>query len=204
MKPFMVGIAGSSCAGKSEISSLVAEHFKSDSAVIPLDSYYTDLSPIDIEEREKRNFDIPEALDFALLHEQVKKLSNGEGVELPVWQYDMHVRSADTNHIEAAKVTVVEGIFALYWEEIRKLLDIKVFVDVDEDTALARRLERDTTVRGSSREYALRQFRDEVSPMYNEFVKPTKRYADLLLDGTDSLQKSAARLIAEIENSLSR
>jgi uridine kinase len=181
MKPYLIGIAGPSCAGKSYLSTHLASHLNA--ARLNLDSYYSDLRHISLEQRAHFNFDAPEALDSSLLIEHVLRLSRGETIEKPVYDFKTHSRTGRNERLEAREFTVIEGLFALYWEEIRAVEQTRVFVDLGEEICLARRIERDMRERGRTRESVLEQFSTTVQPMAQRYVHPTRQYADVVLTG---------------------
>jgi len=204
--PHIIGVAGSSCSGKSEIARHLIKRFSEMNPVIlNLDSYYLDLSPLDPAEREKRNFDVPEALDHELLREQLLALANGSAIEKPVYDFITHTRSPQTERIVPGQIVIVEGLFALYWEEIRNLFHTSVFVDLHDHVCLSRRIERDTIERGRSRESVLSQYTETVRPMNEKYILPTNTFADIVVNGEHPLEQSTALIMVHmrgIENSI--
>ncbi len=170
MKPYMIGIAGPSCAGKSYLSTHLARHL--DAAMLNLDSYYADLNHLDMAQRAHFNFDAPESLDSPLLIEHVRQLSRGEAIERPIYDFKNHSRTGRTERLEARQFIIIEGLFALYWEEVRAVQATKVFVDLGEEICLSRRIERDTRERGRTRESILEQFRPPCGPWRNAMCIP--------------------------------
>jgi uridine kinase len=203
--PHVIGIAGPSCSGKSEIARRLIKQFSGMNPVIlSLDSYYHDLSSIDPREREKRNFDVPEALDHELLREQLLALADGNAIEKPIYDFATHTRSPQSERIVPGETVIVEGLFALYWEEIRDLFHTRVFVTLHDHVCLSRRIERDTKKRGRSRESVLSQYTGTVRPMNEKFILPTKTFADIVVNGENLLEQSTALITAHmrgIENS---
>ena len=186
MKPYLIGIAGPSCAGKSSlaahlVSGLGASGF--DAAVLSLDGYYRPLDHLTPPERARYNFDTPHALDSDLLFEHARQLQAGQSIQRPVYDFARHTRSAEVFEIAPRPFIVMEGLFALYWEELRALLGTKVYVDLDEELSLQRRIERDVRERGRTRESVLLQFRTTVAPMAQRYVYPARAHADLLVSG---------------------
>ena len=197
--PHIIGVAGPSCSGKSEIARcLIKELSKMNPVILTLDSYYHDLSPLDPVEREARNFDVPGALDHELLREQLLALANGSAMEKPVYDFATHTRSPKPERIVPGETVIVEGLFALYWEEIRELFHTSVFVTLHEHVCLSRRIERDTKERGRSRESVLAQYNKTVRPMNEKYILPTKTFADIVVDGEDPLARSTALIMAHI------
>jgi uridine kinase len=202
MKPYLIGIAGPSCAGKSYLSTHLARHLKA--AMLNLDSYYTDLDHLSLAQRAHFNFDAPEALDSFLLIEHVRQLSRGEAIEKPVYDFKNHSRTGQTERLEARGFIIIEGLFALYWEEIRVLQATKVFVDLGEEICLARRIERDMRERGRTRQSVLEQFQTTVRPMAQRYVHPTRQYADVVLTGDGEIQDEMERVLKHIRAGSSR
>ncbi|MFH1755762.1 MAG: uridine kinase [Candidatus Latescibacterota bacterium] len=195
--PSIIGIAGASCSGKTLLANAIAQAIPAgDAAVIGLDSYYLDRAE---GEQANLNFDDPAALEKELLIEQLQMLSNGESIEKPVYDYVSHGRQPQTELIQALRYIIIEGLHTLHWREIRSLLRLKVFIDVDHDTCLARRIARDTKERGRTRASIMQQYRETVRPMYDRFVYPTQKYADLLLDGSASVEDLTAILIGRLD-----
>jgi uridine kinase len=149
----LIGIAGPSGAGKSELARSLARAL--DAPIVALDSYYKDLSQLPVEERSGANFDVPEALDAELLTTQLGSLSKGEEIRVPVYDFARHVRTGETRRVIAGPFAIVEGLFTLYWEPVRSLLSIKVFVDAEAEVCFRRRLERDMGERGRTAESVL-------------------------------------------------
>ncbi len=196
MKPYLIGIAGPSCAGKSYLSTHLARHLRA--ATLNLDSYYCDLEHLSLEQRARFNFDAPEALDSGLLIEHVRRLSRGEVIARPVYDFKTHARTGQTEALEPREFIVVEGLFALYWEELRRVQQTKVFVDLGEEICLARRIERDVRERGRTRESVLEQFSTTVRPMAQRYVHPTRQYADVVLTGDGEISDGIERVLTHI------
>lgn len=192
-KPRLIGIAGPSCAGKTEVAVRLATALRA--PVVAIDSYYRDLAHLPLEERAQANFDTPESLDEELLISQVRLLSRGEEADIPVYDFTRHVRTEAVERVRAGEFLIIEGLFTLYWEELRRLLDVKVFVSADDSISLGRRLERDIRERGRSRESVLEQYRLTVRPMAEKYVLPTRAFADLVLDGAGPVEESAAAVL---------
>ncbi len=194
--PCLIGIAGPSCAGKTEVARRVAAALGA--PLIGLDAYYRDLAHLPLEERALANFDVPEALDEKLLFTHMRRLAGGAATEIPVYDFTRHVRSTAVAQVEASDFIVVEGLFTLHWQELRELLAVKVFVAADHEVCLARRIERDVRERGRTRESVLRQYADTVRPMADKHVLPTRAFADLTLDGTAPVETSVARVLLAV------
>ena len=181
-KPVVIGVAGGSGSGKTSVTKSIAEHFKGHSVmVIEQDYYYKDQSHLPFEERLKTNYDHPLAFDNDLLINHIGKLVEYEAVEKPVYDYARHTRSAETIRMEPKDVIILEGILVLEDERLRDLMDIKLFVDTDADLRIIRRMIRDIKERGRTFESVVGQYLNVVRPMHNQFIEPTKRYADIII-----------------------
>ncbi len=177
----VVGIAGGSASGKTTIVNKIKEYFGEDIAVISHDSYYKAHDELPYEERCRLNYDHPEAFDTGRMVEDVKKLKEGFGVDVPVYDFSIHNRVNMTLRLEPKSVVIVEGILILESRELRELMDIRVFVDTDADERLMRRLKRDMVERARSVESVLNQYAQTVKPMHEQFVEPSKKYADIII-----------------------
>ena len=182
-KPIFIGIAGGTASGKTTLARLIKEHFNDEKSVVIIreDDYYKDQSNIEFEERKKTNYDHPLAFDFDLMISQLKDLLNCKTIEKPTYDYTVHNRSDKTELIEPCDVIILEGLFTLYNPEIRELEDIKIFVDTDADIRIIRRLKRDITERNRTMEGVMEQYLTTVKPMHDQFIEPTKKYADVIL-----------------------
>ncbi|MGL4766726.1 MAG: uridine kinase [Formosimonas sp.] len=181
-QPFIIGIAGGSGSGKSTVTRKVIEAAASEhTAVIIQDNYYRDQSDLTMEQRVTTNYDHPRAFDWALMIEQVDDLRNGVPIKMPRYDYTQHTRSTQTETIAPATVIVVEGIFALYDAALRDMMSLKIYVDTDADVRFIRRLVRDINERGRSMDSVIEQYKSTVRPMHNQFVEPSKRFADVIL-----------------------
>ena len=181
-KPLVIGIAGGSGSGKTSVTNRIYNVFKEHSVVvIEQDYYYKDQSHLEFEERLLTNYDHPLAFDTDLLIEHIGKLLNRETIKKPVYDYALHTRSAQVIPIEPKDVIILEGILVLEDERLRDLMDIKLFVDTDADLRIMRRLMRDINERGRTIESVIEQYLSVVRPMHNQFIEPTKRYADIII-----------------------
>ncbi|MFS0689814.1 uridine kinase [Sporosarcina sp. 179-K 8C2 HS] len=181
-KPLVIGIAGGSGSGKTSVTHRIYEVFKEHSVVvIEQDYYYKDQSHLEFEERLLTNYDHPLAFDTDLLIEHIGKLLDRETIEKPVYDYALHTRSDQKIAIEPKDVIILEGILVLEDERLRDLMDIKLFVDTDADLRIIRRLMRDINERGRTIESVIEQYLSVVHPMHNQFIEPTKRYADIII-----------------------
>ncbi len=167
--------------------------------MIGLDAYYRDLAHLPLEQRALSNFDTPDSLDDGLLTEHIHRLARGLAAEIPVYDFTQHVRSAAIRRVEPAEFVIVEGLFTLHWAPLRELFDIRVYVTADLDICLARRIDRDVRERGRTHGSVLRQFEATVRPMAEKYVLPTRRFADLELDGTGAIEYSVATVLGAID-----
>lgn len=151
------------------------------------------------EEREQRNFDVPEAIEYELLADQLKDLSEGEEINRPIYNFSTHTREAESVLITPSDLIIVEGLFVLHWKELRELMDTRIFVNISHEAALRRRLERDIIQRGRTRQSVLDQYEKSVKPMTERFVIPTSVFANILVDGEQSMDDLALSLLDSIE-----
>ena len=198
--PKIVAIAGGSASGKSTIVKIIEETFRDDLIVIGHDNYYRAQDDIDFEERKLLNYDHPKAFDSDLFYEDLKKLLAGEEIDMPTYDYKIHTRSKETVKVRAKKIILIEGILVLYEKKIREITDTKVFVDADSDIRLKRRILRDTVERGRSVESCLTQYIEQVKPMHEKYVEPSKKYADIIIPRGAKNIKGIEILSKHIEN----
>lgn len=178
----IIGIAGGTGCGKTTVvNQIVNELPKDEVGVISQDSYYNDNSKLSFEERTKINFDHPKAIDFDLLYQQLETLKNGISVNQPIYSFAAHNRTKETLITHPRKVMIVEGILIFSNPKIRELFDIKIFVHADSDERLIRRLKRDTAERGRDLNEVLDRYQNTLKPMHEQFIEPTKEYADLII-----------------------
>lgn len=198
--PFFVGIAGGSCTGKGYLCRHLQEILTpARCAVIPMDAYYRDLSYFLPHERKARNFDHPDAIDHSLFLEHLRILLAGGEIGLPAYDFATHTRVLSFQRIRAkGRIIFIEGLFALFWKEVRDLLTIKLFIDLGWETCLARRIERDMIERRRTRDDVEQQFHQSVLPMYENHVAPTCRHADLVLPGDAPIDKLTHRVLKAI------
>ena len=181
-KPVVIGVAGGSGSGKTSVTKSIYESFKGHSILLlEQDYYYKDQGHLPFEERLKTNYDHPLAFDNDLLIDHIQKLLNHEEIAKPVYDYAMHTRSDEFIMVEPKDVIILEGILVLEDERLRDLMDIKLFVDTDADLRIIRRLFRDIKERGRSMDSVIEQYVNVVRPMHNQFIEPTKRYADVII-----------------------
>lgn len=180
-RPFLIGVAGGTCSGKTTVSERLAElaggqHL----ALIKLDSYYVERTHQPFEERTKANYDHPDAFDWQLLNDHLAALSAGASVPVPIYDYAEHNRSGQTRTVHPARIVVVEGILVLYEPQLRERFDLKVYIDTDADLRLIRRLRRDVAERGRTSDSIISQYLATVRPSHEQFIEPSKRHADVI------------------------
>jgi uridine kinase len=203
MTPLVIGIAGGTGSGKTTVANAIVQSVGVDRIVyIAHDAYYCDLSNKSMAERAQVNFDHPDALETALLIDHINQLKKWEPAELPVYDFTTHSRTVRTIHIEPKRVILIEGILIFAEPELRKLFDVKIFVDTDADLRFIRRLQRDITERGRTAESVIRQYLSTVRPMHMEFVEPSKRYADVIIPEGGLNMVALDMVIARVESLL--
>ena len=178
----IIGIAGGTGSGKTtvvrEIVKSLPEHFV---AVVPQDSYYNDTTNLTDEERKAINFDHPDAFDWKLLIKQIGELRAGKAIEQPTYSYLISNRLPETIHVEPKKVIIIEGIMTLINKKLRDMMDLKIFVDADPDERLIRNIQRDTIDRGRTVSMVVDRYLSVLKPMHEQFIEPTKRFADIII-----------------------
>ncbi|MCQ6278193.1 uridine kinase [Bacillus sp. EB600] len=181
-KPVVIGVTGGSGSGKTSVTKAIYESFKGHSILIlEQDYYYKDQSHLPFEQRLKTNYDHPLAFDNDLLIKHIEQLLRYEPIDKPVYDYSMHTRSNEVIKVEPKNVIILEGILVLEDARLRNLMDMKLYVDTDADLRIIRRLMRDIKERGRSIDSVIEQYVNVVRPMHNQFIEPTKRYADIII-----------------------
>ncbi|MBP6126051.1 MAG: uridine kinase [Leptotrichiaceae bacterium] len=183
-KTVIVGIAGGTGSGKTSVTRAIIEELKKSnihSILLEQDSYYKRNDHLTYDERVLLNYDHPDSIDFDLLEDHILTLKNGKVIKKPIYDFRIHNRINETEHIEPANIIIVEGILILAIPKIRELFDAKIFIDTDDDERLLRRIERDLNERKRSFESVKNQYINTVKPMHLEFVEPSKRYADVII-----------------------
>jgi uridine kinase len=181
-KPVVIGVTGGSGSGKTSVTKAIYESLKDHSIlVLEQDYYYKDQSDLPFEERLKTNYDHPLAFDNDLLIKHIEKLLRYETIDKPVYDYSIHTRSENVIPVNPKDVIILEGILVLEDERLRNLMDIKLYVDTDPDLRIIRRLTRDIRDRGRTFDSVIDQYLNVVRPMHNQFIEPTKRYADIII-----------------------
>lgn len=181
-RPYLIGVSGASGSGKTSISNILFNYLGIENCLLfSMDTYYKNLTPEQEKNLNDYNFDSPEALDLDLLSEHISSLMNWKSIEMPTYDFVTNSRQEKTIEVKPNKFIVFEGILSFYDERIRNLMDLKIFVDVDEDICLSRRIFRDVTARGRQLESVIERYHKFVKPAYNNFIKPTKRFADIII-----------------------
>ena len=199
----IIGIAGGSGSGKTTVVKALTDQLKERVVVIPQDSYYKDSSHLPMEERQKVNFDHPDSIDFDLLVRHLKELKAGMSIEQPVYSYITCSRSkTETITVNPAEVIIVEGILIFCCAELRNQMDIKIFVDADDDDRLMRVMARDIIERGKTVETVIQRYSRTVKPMFLQFIEPSKRYADVIIPQGGHNKVAIDVIAATIEKSL--
>ena len=179
---FLIGIAGGTGSGKTSLAKAISTDFGfSEVAVIQQDSYYFDLSNLSMKERALKNFDHPDAVDFELMKNHLMSLIDGHPVHIPEYDYSTHTRTNKTQVLEKNNVIILEGILALFDPDVRNLLDLKIYVETDDDIRIIRRIKRDVQKRGRTLTAIIQQYYATVRPMHIQFVETTKKYADIII-----------------------
>ena len=203
MKTLIIGIAGGTGSGKTTLAEKLARIFGNDVAIIKHDSYYKCQDGLSLADRAKQNYDHPNSFDTELMVEHIKKLKAGESIFCP-YDYSLHNRSDKTELIEPKRVIITEGIMILESPELRSLMDIRIFVDTDADVRIIRRIMRDVKERGRTLDSVVGQYLTTVKPMHEQFVEPSKKYADVIVpeggNNAVALEMLATRIKEELRN----
>ena len=191
----IIGIAGGTGSGKTTVVRKIVEALPPHCvAVVPLDSYYNDTSDMTEEERRNINFDHPDAFDWKLLHKQISELRKGRAIEQPTYSYIESNRQKETVHVEPKPVIIIEGIMTLVDRRLRDMMDPKIFVDTDSDERLIRNILRDVKERGRTVDMVLNRYLDVLKPMHEQFIEPSKKYADIIIPQGGENKKGIAIL----------
>ena len=202
--PMLIGIAGGTGSGKSTFAEGLRALFPDDITIIAYDNYYKPQDHLSMDERVKTNYDCPDALDTDLLIRHLRLLQNGQGVEIPNYDFCIHTRKAETTHLCPTPVIIVDGILTFHDERMREMFDIKIFADADADERILRRLRRDVTERGRNIDGVIEQYISTVKIMHGIYVEPTKKYADIIINGgknMTALDIVSARIAKKISES---
>jgi uridine kinase len=196
-----IGIAGGTASGKTSVANELIKNLNQEKVtLVNLDSYYIDLSHLDLEERKKFNFDHPDSIDWNLVYQNLYNLFKLKEVYKPVYSFSLYNRTQDFEVLEPAKIVILEGLFALYKKELRSLMDLKIFVSAPDDIRLIRRIKRDVSERGRDIDSIIEQYLNFVRPMYIEYIKPTKNYADIIIQNEKSFKSALNLLIALVKD----
>ncbi|MBO7557229.1 MAG: uridine kinase [Bacteroidaceae bacterium] len=191
----IIGIGGGTGSGKTTVVRKIIESLPDNSvAVIPQDSYYNDQSSLPLEVRKQTNFDHPDAFEWPLLAQQIEELRNGHSIEQPTYSYITCTRLEETVHVEPKDVIIVEGIMALYDKNLRNLMDLKIFVDAGADERLLRVIQRDIAERGHPLDMLISKYRNVLKPMHDEFIEPTKQFADIIIPNGGNNDRAIAMM----------
>jgi len=200
-RPLVVGIAGGTGSGKTTVANRIMDAVgRSRVALLDQDSYYRDLSHMTLPERRKHNFDHPDAVEFELMRQHIALLRERKAAPKPVYSFKTSTRTGGVEPVEPAEVVIVEGILVLWDEELRKWMDVKIFVDTDDDIRIIRRLSRDILERGRSFEHVVEQYLATVRPMHLTFVEPSSRYADLIIPEGGMNEVAISMVVATLKH----
>jgi len=203
MKPIVIGVAGGSGSGKSTVAREILRHVSpAYGLILEQDSYYKSQDDLPLEERKKVNYDHPEAYDNDLLLRHLERLLQYKPIQKPVYDFARHTRSKRTIPVQPKEVVILEGILVLEDERLRRLMDIKVFVDTDADVRFIRRLRRDMRRRGRSMQSVIDQYLNTVRPMHRQFVEPTRRFADIIIPDGGHNRVAVDLLVTKIRSLL--
>jgi uridine kinase len=201
--PLVIGIAGGSGSGKTTVAHVILDRVGAERiAFLPHDAYYRDLTHLSLSQRVRTNFDHPDSLETELLVEHIKQLKAGNPIELPVYDFKTHSRTSKTIQIDYQPIIIVEGILIFAEADLRDLFDVKIFVDTDADIRFIRRLQRDISERGRTLATVMEQYLRTVRPMHQEFVEPSKRYADVIIPEGGFNTVALDMVVARIEELL--
>ena len=202
ISPILIGIAGGTGSGKTSIAKkLLEEYGEGQVVVVEQDAYYSDLSSLSLENRHNQNFDHPDAIDIELFNQQLISLVKGQVVEVPIYDFSSHSRLKNTKTVRPHRVIIVEGILTLHYAILRELMDIKIFVDTPDDIRFIRRISRDIDKRNRTVNSVIEQYLKTVRPMHQQFVEPSKYFADIIIP-EGSQNKVAIDLIRTKINSI--
>jgi len=203
-RPVIIAVAGGSASGKTTVVNRIMKSFdENDVRVIKHDDYYKNQSDLPMEERVKMNYDHPFSLDNDLMFEQVSQLLEGKSIVKPTYDFEHHTRAEKTEVVDPTQILILEGILILEDQRIQDISDIKIFVEADDDLRFIRRLTRDMEERGRSLESVVNQYLTTVKPMHFAFVKPTKRYADIIIPNDRNHEVAVDLIITKIKSIIS-
>ena len=201
MKPYIIGIAGGSGSGKSTFAARIKEAFPTQVSLVSCDNYYLPHDDLPLKERAHLNYDAPEALEFDLMVKHLEQLKNGQAALCPVYDFTQHTRSDKITEIKPRPIILIDGILIFHDESLRNCMDLKIYVETDADERILRRARRDMLERGRDLDSVIDQYLSTVKPMHNTYVKPTKVFADIILNGGKN-EQAFALVKAQIEQLL--
>ena len=201
MKPYIIGNAGGSGSGKSTFAARIKEAFPTQVSLVSCDNYYLPHDDLPLEERAHLNYDAPEALEFDLMVKHLEQLKNGQAALCPVYDFTQHTRSDKVTEIKPRPIILIDGILIFHNESLRNCMDLKIYVETDADERILRRARRDMLERGRDLDSVIDQYLSTVKPMHNTYVKPTKVFADIILNGGKN-EQAFALVKAQIEQLL--
>lgn len=200
---YIILIGGGTGSGKTTVTKKIMESIGNDKCVmLPMDNYYKDMSHVPLEERKKYNYDHPDMIEHTLIVKHVKELLSGKSIELPKYDFAQYTRTGESVKIEPKPILLIEGIFALYYDELRALADLKIFVDTEGDERFIRRLQRDIFERGRTIESVINQYLNTVKPMHDAYVEPTKKHADIIIPKGGYNEKAIEVVVEFVQNLL--
>jgi len=200
MKNYLIGISGGSGVGKTTVVKSLVNHYENKTAVLELDSYYKDFSDLTFDDREKLNFDHPKSFDYKLLKAHINLLLQNKKIKSPIYDYKKHKRKENSKTIYPNKLIFLEGTLIFYFEEIVKFMSLKIFIHAKEKVRFTRRLNRDIIYRARTKESIHEQYYKTVKPMYDEYVRPLKTKADLIISGESEITDNRNKIIREINS----
>ena len=201
MKPYIIGIAGGSGSGKSTFAARIKKAFPTQVSLVSCDNYYLPHDDLPLKERAHLNYDAPEALEFDLMVKHLEQLKNGQAALCPVYDFTQHTRSDKVTEIKPRPIILIDGILIFHDESLRNCMDLKIYVETDADERILRRARRDMLERGRDLDSVIDQYLSTVKPMHNTYVKPTKVFADIILNGGKN-EQAFALVKAQIEQLL--
>jgi len=198
---YIILIGGGTGSGKTTVAKRIMERLGSEKCVmLPMDNYYRDMSHIPLEERKKYNYDHPDMIEHTLIVKHVKELLTGKAIELPDYDFTLYTRTGNSTKIQPKPILLIEGIFALYYDELRALADLKIYVDTEGDERFIRRLQRDIFERGRTIESVIDQYLNTVKPMHDAYVEPTKKHADIIIPRGGYNEKAIEVVVEYVQN----
>ena len=205
MKPTFIGIAGGTGSGKTTVARMIQKSLGKDkTAIISMDSYYKDFPELSMEERKKLNYDHPSIFDIDLLKKHLEDLNQGIPIKVPVYSFEKYARTGKFEEVYPKPIIIVEGILLFYYDDLRNLFSIKIFVDTDADVRIIRRIERDVLRRGRTLKSVIDQYLETVRPMHIQFVEPTKQFADIIIPRGGKNEIAMDIIIAKIKSILNQ